>query len=205
MRVLLVDDHALFRDGLALLLHGLHDPLEVVHAASAEQASSLVQAGAQPDLVLLDLRLPGVEGAAAVRAMCALCPNAPVVVISGECTEALVRDCVEAGALGYIHKSADAGALLRALRTVIDGGVHLPPLPAAPAAPGAAVANLTPRQRQVVALMIRGHSNKAIAQQLGILETTVKSHVTAVLQTLGARNRTQAVFALHDVDPTLLR
>jgi DNA-binding NarL/FixJ family response regulator len=204
--VLLVDDHALFREGLALLLREVDEGVVVRHAASVPQALQRLDEGGRPDLILLDMVLPGEQGLDALKRMREHAEEVPTVVISGAEDPQLVRDCIEAGAMGFIPKASDSRVMTAALRLVLSGGVYLPslaihgsPLVAAEPRP---LAELTPRQRDVLMRLVQGKPNKIIARELGISDTTVKTHVSAVLQCLGVHNRTEAVFAMRNLDPT---
>lgn len=206
MNVLLVDDHALFRDGLALLLREVAPEVAVIHSGSTEQALQLIGTSGELDLVLLDLSLPGIAGVESLRLLRAAAEAVPIVVLSGNDDPDMVRQCIEAGAMGYVLKSTDARTMIAALRRVFDGQVYLPPTTRGLALlpgleqPQALVASLTPRQREVLQRLVQGKPNKVIARELGIRETTVKSHVTVLLQVLGVQNRTEAVVAVRHLD-----
>ena len=205
MDVLVVDDHTLFREGLKFLLRELDASLGIDEAGDCAAALERVSAR-RYDLVLLDLNLPGLRGMDALAALRAAVPEAPTVVLSGEDDPQLVRSAIKAGAMGFIPKSSTREVLIQALRLVFAGGVYLPPAaldthtaaPAATYAPGApdpAPLGLTPRQMEVLRCVIQGKPNKSIARELDISEGTVKAHLSAVMQSLGARNRTEAVYA----------
>jgi DNA-binding NarL/FixJ family response regulator len=198
--VLLVDDHALFREGLAHLLRDIDPQVTVSHAGSCDEAIARlgVPAGAPVSLILLDMAMPGRSGLDALRELRNGWPGVPVVVLSGTEDAQTVLRALDAGAMGFVPKSATPGALGRALETVLAGGVHLPALPAlAPmSTPGVAnTPHLTPRQRAVLALLLQGQPNKRIETALGLAAPTVKAHVSAVLHALGVTTRTQAVIA----------
>jgi DNA-binding NarL/FixJ family response regulator len=199
MRILLIDDHALFRAGLALLLRELDPAVDAMQAGSIAQALSL---SAVPDLVLLDLGLPGHTGIGALEEFLLQRTHAaPVVVLSGQEEPSVVRACIDAGAMGYVLKASDQRVLSAALDIVVAGSTYLPPAALATAEPGsprlaALLPQLTKRQRDVLAHLVQGKPNKVIARELGISDLTVKSHVTALLRELGLSNRTEAVFAL---------
>jgi DNA-binding NarL/FixJ family response regulator len=144
------------------------------------------------DLALVDLNMPGMDGVAGLRRLRAAAPTLPVVVASGQEDAATIRAVLAAGAVGFIPKSERSEVLLGALRLVQSGGTYVPSrLLNAP--PAAAAPELTPRQLDVLHLLLRGEPNKLIARELGLTEGTVKIHIAAILRVLHARNRTEAV------------
>jgi DNA-binding NarL/FixJ family response regulator len=200
MNVLLIDDHALFREGLKFLLGSLDAALHVDEAGDC--AGALEHAAARGyDLVLLDLKMPGVAGLDALAALREAIPAAPLVVLSGEDNPGVVRAAIERGAMGFIPKSSTPEVLIQALRLVLARGVYLPPAvldaAAEPAAERgeSALRGLTPRQVDVLRCVIQGKSNKVIARELDVSEGTVKAHLSSVLRAFGARSRTEAVYA----------
>jgi DNA-binding NarL/FixJ family response regulator len=197
VKILLVEDHALFREGLKFLLRTLDSALEVDEAANC--AAALQFAGAaRYDLVLLDFRMPGTQGLEALAALREAMSGVPVVVLSGEENPAVVRAAIEQGAMGFIPKTSTPEVMIQALRLVLAHGVYLPPSVLAPAKVTAGekiLPGLTPRQMDVLRCVIQGKSNKIIARQLDVSEGTVKAHLTSVLRALDARNRTEAVYA----------
>lgn len=201
MKVLLVDDHTLFREGLALLLAHVDDHVQVLHAATLQQAAAALPQA--PDLVLLDLVLPDARGLDGLFELRRMTEDIPVVVLSGTEDPATMRACIDAGAMGYIPKTAGSAQMRAALRQVLAGEVAMPQAAeagaAAPKADPGRLLGLTPRQLDVLRCLVQGKTNKAIARDLGIHADTVKSHVTAVLQALGARNRTEAVYAVRNL------
>ena len=208
MKILLIDDHPLLRGGMRYLLRSLDADLEMDEANNAAQALELVAARSY-DLVLLDLKMPGLNGMAALAALRAAVPETPLAVLSAEDDPGVVRAAIEGGAMGFIPKSSTPEVLVQALRLVLAQGVYLPPavLEAArsassPAtssveagAAGNVLSGLTPRQMEVLRCVIKGKPNKAIARELQVSEGTVKAHLSAVFQALGAHNRTEAVYA----------
>jgi DNA-binding NarL/FixJ family response regulator len=204
MNILLIDDHALFREGLKFLLRSLDAALEVDEAGDCAKALEHASRRAY-DLVLLDLKMPGVAGLDALAALREAIPAAPLVVLSGEDNPGVVRAAIERGAMGFIPKSSTPEVLIQALRLVLARGVYLPPAvldaaraPAAlPEQPSAdrVLPGLTPRQMDVLRCVIQGKSNKIIARELDVSEGTVKAHLSSVLRALDARNRTEAVYA----------
>jgi DNA-binding NarL/FixJ family response regulator len=211
MRVLLIDDHTLFRDALAGVLTGLDAEVRVFHAANADEARAAAAHYEDLDLVLLDLNLPGSQGMSLLVELRAALITVPVVVLSASERAADVRAALAAAAAGYIPKTASGPDMLAALRQVLAGEVSVPasllaavhaiesaaapaPAPAAPAA-----GTLTPRQIDVLRLLGEGLSNKGIANRLGLTEGTIKLHVSAVMHALHARNRTETVLVARQL------
>jgi DNA-binding NarL/FixJ family response regulator len=205
IRVLVVDDHAVVREGLRTFL-GLQDDLAVVGEA-ADGEAALAQAQAlQPDVVLMDLVMPRMDGIEAMRRLRAGGSTARVIVLTSFTDEATVLPAIRAGAAGYVLKTAAPAELARAIRLAHAGEALLDPAvaarvvaamvdggpDAARTSPRAAAAELTPREREVLALLAQGLANKRIARELGITETTVKAHVGHLLAKLGVADRTQA-------------
>lgn len=199
IRVLVVDDHPVVRQGLRTFLD-LQDDLRVV-GESADGESCVADAQRlRPDVILLDLRMPGADGVAALRGLREQGNPARVLVITSFTEPTAVLPAVRAGASGYVYKDVDPPALAAAIRSVHAGHVLLHPdvatlLAAGEARPGATT--LTPREHDVLTEVARGRSNREIARALSMSEKTVKTHVSAILGKLGVQDRTQA--ALHAV------
>jgi NarL family two-component system response regulator LiaR len=199
IRVLIADDHAVVRQGLRTFLE-LQDDIEVVgEAADGEQALAAVGELA-PDVVLMDLVMPGLGGVGAIERLRELGAPARVIVLTSFLDEDKVLPAVRAGAAGYLLKDTEPAELVRAIRIVDGGEALLHPAVAARVlrevvAAGDRVqrhALLTPREREVLSLLARGRTNKAIALDLGVAEKTVKTHVGNILGKLGLSDRTQA-------------
>ena len=197
--VLIVDDHAVVRQGLRTFLD-LQDDLEVVGEAgdgaeAVDEAERLA-----PDVVLMDLAMPGTDGVTAIRSLRARVPDARAIALTSFSDDERVFGAVRAGAAGYLLKDAEPAELVAGIRTVAAGhGLLSPPVAARlleeMAGGGGAhpeAADLTPREREVLVLIARGRSNKRIALELGVAEKTVKTHVGHVLAKLGVSDRTQA-------------
>ena len=189
MKILLVDDHALFREGLKCLLPGLDAGLELDEAGTCAEALERAATHSY-DLVLFDLKMPGLNGLDALTALRDAVPAVPVVVLSGEDDPRTIRAAIERGAMGFIPKSSTPELLIQALRLVLANGVYLPPT----ALHDETMPGITPRQREVLHRVIQGKTNKVIARELGISDGTVKEHLKAVLRSLGAHTRTEAVY-----------
>jgi DNA-binding NarL/FixJ family response regulator len=199
IRLLLVDDHEMVRAGLRTFLELQPDMAVIGEAATAEQALAQVPALA-PDIVVMDLMLPGMSGLDAVRRLGADHPGVRVVVLTSYAGQEWVLPAVRAGVAGYLLKDVGPVELADALRAVHAGGAQLHPTVAATVMQSVAAAErdpLTPRENEVLRLIARGLSNRLIARELALSEKTVKTHVSAVLAKLGVADRTQA--ALHAV------
>ncbi len=209
LRILLVDDHTLFREGMRYLLQGLDSSLTIDETDAVNDAIAMLSAQ-DFDLLLLDLKMPGYDGLDSLHAVKEAADSVPVVVLSGEDSPALIRQAIESGAMGFIPKSSSHDLLMQALKLVLAGGVYLPlnaisennaqysieqPRPKAEPVP---VENefhgLTPRQLEVLHGVVKGKPNKLIARDLNVSEHTVKAHLSAVFRALGAKNRTDAVY-----------
>ncbi|MBC5765697.1 response regulator [Ramlibacter albus] len=203
MRILICDDHALFAEGLKLVLEEIDGKLAVSVCGSAEEAMAL--ASRTPfDLILLDWHLRGLTGEAALVALHEAAAESTIVIVSGERDMHLVRRAVELGAASFIPKDASKQEFRAALATLARGALFLPAAAletaGAPATAGGqleladAFPGLTARQCDVLRAMLRGHSNKLIARHLGLSPETVKSHVRAVFDELQVHSRAEAVY-----------
>ena len=204
IRVLIADDHALFRDGLAHLLERLPGIAVAGEAASGEQAVVMATSD-PPDVILMDINMPGMGGIEALRRIHAELPAVAVVMLTMYEDGESVRAALAAGARGYVLKDSDRGALQRTIEAAARGELLLDsrtgallgaqfdrPADSAPA-PRAELAELTPRERQVLDLMARGHDNSAIAESLVISEKTVENHISSIFSKLGVTTRARAV------------
>jgi DNA-binding NarL/FixJ family response regulator len=203
IRVLVVDDHAVVREGLRSFLD-LQDGIEVVgEAAGADEAIGVASTSA-PDVVLLDLVMPGGDGIGAIRRLLEVAPGVRVLVLTSFADDAQIFAAIAAGAAGYLLKDVDPQALADGIRDVHAGRPALDPSVAARlmrrgGSPRPAHGDLTARERDVLLLVVEGLANKQIAQRLGIGEKTIKTHVSRVLAKLGVEDRTQAaVLAIRE-------
>jgi DNA-binding NarL/FixJ family response regulator len=216
MKILVVDDHSLLREALRGALKELQGDAAIFEASDGGEAMQFVKQHADLDLILLDLKLPDRDGFEMLTELRARDPSVSIVVMSALQDRDSVMRALDLGAVGFIPKSAPRKVILGALQLVFSGGVYIPPqalsrqekVPAIPepiASAGAQVARsatspadlgLTERQGDVLALMMRGKSNKAICRVLNLAEPTVKNHVRAILKALNVTNRTEAVIAV---------
>jgi DNA-binding NarL/FixJ family response regulator len=210
VKLLIVDDHPLFRDGLAALLRQSSADAEVVQASSTEEALGIVDERVI-DAVFMDLMMPGLSGEAAIREFARRHPDVPVIVLSSSESPHDVRRVLNAGASGYIPKSATAQTVVSALQLVLSGNIYVPPLLVAAAGRAAdsgaggprSVSQLTDRQVDVLRYLRDGLTNKEISAHLGIAEKTVKVHIAAIFKTLNVVNRTQAAKFLLEAPDAL--
>jgi DNA-binding NarL/FixJ family response regulator len=197
LKVLVIDDHPLIREGMRLPLRQLDPDAEILEAQHAEEGLAWAAANPDLDLVLLDIGLPGMDGLAALKRFRERHPAAPIVVLSAHDDRAHVIQAIDAGAMGYIPKSSKSTVLLNALRLVLAGGVYLPPQAMVHSEHKAIPEpNLTERQVQVLKCLVQGKPNKLICRELNMAEGTVKTHITAILKSLNVTTRTQAVIAV---------
>ena len=210
MKLLIVDDHHLIREGLKPVLRrlGEGEEAQVLEASGFEDAIRIADANPDLDLVVLDFHLPGVEGFAALNDLQERHPALPIVVMSGADDPGVMREAIDHGALGFIPKSSGSEVILNALRLVLSGGTYLPreimtasrPAPAAAPTPRPGRLRdlgLTPRQTDVLELLLAGKPNKAICRELDLSEGTVKTHIQAIFKALEVTSRVQAVNAVN--------
>jgi DNA-binding NarL/FixJ family response regulator len=201
IRVFLVDDHTVVRSGLASYLDTEDGMAVVGEAANGKEAldriAVLANSDSLPDVVLMDVLMPVMDGITATAEIKQRWPVVEVVAVTSFLEEAKIRGALEAGAAGYLLKDADAADVAAAIRAAVAGEVHLDPaaakaLTAALRAPRSAADNLTPRERDVVLLIADGRTNQQIATRLGVSERTARTHVSNILGKLGLASRTQA-------------
>lgn len=191
IRLLLVDDHLVVRIGLRSLLEMQPDLTVVAEAASGAAALAEFERH-QPDLTLMDLRMPEMDGAQTTTAIRARFPDARILVLTTFDTDEDIFRALQAGARGYLLKNTDSEPLLKTIRAVHAGTYRLPPEVAARLAQRQAAPELSPRERDVLELIVKGRSNKEIGSALGVAENTVKNHVKVILDKLSVQDRTQA-------------
>ena len=196
--IAIADDHPLMRAALQSALATLGPGMRFVEAANHAQTLALVASEPAPDLLLMDLHMPGTQGAEGVREVRERAPHVPLAIVSAEDDPASVRKLLALGVSGFIPKTDSPAVVASAVRLILAGGVYVPPalVTAAASGPiGPDAFGLTERQMEVVRLLARGLSNKVIARELGVSEGTVKVHLLAVFRALDVRNRTAAVLA----------
>jgi DNA-binding NarL/FixJ family response regulator len=206
LRILVIEDHALVREGLLLALKALEDtdadasPLEILGARDAEEALRLIEQNSDFDLALLDLMLPGVGGLAFLGVLRKRFPHIPVVILSALDDIDTVAKAMKGGAAGFVSKASSTDVLLGALREVLAGEIWLPPEYRESLSSGRKRARsvaerygLTKSQARVLDLLAEGKTNREIAELLGVTEGTVKIHVSAIFKALGVSNRSQAL------------
>jgi DNA-binding NarL/FixJ family response regulator len=197
MKVVIADDHPMVRDALARTVRLVEPQAEVIEAVDYASAEAALHEHA-PVLALLDLHMPGMDGAEGVRRLHARFAAVPLVVASGDDDPIVIRATFAAGAVGFLPKSESPEVLQQAIRLVRGGGTYMPTQALADLRHGAPpprpdASGLTPRQLDVLRSLMRGQPNKLIARELGLTEGTVKIHIAAILRALQARNRTEAV------------
>lgn len=206
-RIVIADDHPLFRGALRQALSGLGPDMVIDEAGLLEEVSATLHKNPDTDLVLLDLSMPGVRGFTGLMYLRAQHPEIPVIVVSANEDHGVIRRCMDFGASGFIPKSLGADDMREAIRTVLEGGVWTPPdlTPEGGQDKETAelvtrLSTLTPQQVRVLMMLSEGLLNKQIAYELGVSEATVKAHVSAILQKLNVESRTQAVIAASKIE-----
>lgn len=205
-RVLIIDDHPLVRDGLRSVIAISFDSCEILEAAGLEEAIALLEKQDSFDLILLDLNIPDVRRLDGLKLLRTRFPILPVVMVSGAFDRSVVQEALAAGAAGFIPKSLKRSGIVDALHRIVAGEIYLPETLGDVKAPSPEeddivrrIDSLTPQQRTVLAHLVRGRLNKQIAHDLGVSMTTIKAHVSAILQKLGVFSRTQAVIKANMV------
>jgi two-component system nitrate/nitrite response regulator NarL len=202
MKILIVDDHPIYRKGLIALLDQIEPDTALLQASDGAQALALIAENDDLDVVILDLVIPGMDGLRAIVEFGRIRPELPVIILSSSENPADVRAALANGALGYVPKSAAEHTLLAAIRIVLNGDIYVPPfvllqtetgqLSGLKIESGSDRSILTERQIEVLRRISAGQLNKIIAVELGLSEKTVKSHITAIFRALNVMNRSQA-------------
>ncbi len=206
-RLVIADDHPLFRGALREAVAGLFEDVDISEAGSFDDVARILERGGEVDLILLDLTMPGVRGFSGLMYLRAQYPSVPIVVVSANDDPAVIRRCMDFGASGFIPKTLGIEAIRGAIARIFEGGIWTPPdadlgagSDAGTAALMARLASLTPQQVRVLMMLSEGLLNKQIAYELGVSEATIKAHVSAILQKLGVESRTQAVIAASKIE-----
>lgn len=200
MNVLLADDHAIFREGFAHVVRAILPGCGLVEAGSFPQALRQLDAGSPIDLMIVDLRMPGMDGFRGIAALKARRSATPIAVLTASEDRDDMLGSLESGAAAFIPKTSGREAVATAIRVILGGGVWLPREDfATPASPAPPIKALTPRQIEVAALVRDGCANKEIAWRLGLSEGTVKAHLSAIMRVLGVRNRVLLVRRMEEL------
>jgi DNA-binding NarL/FixJ family response regulator len=206
-RLVIADDHPLFRGALREAVAGMVERADIAEAGTFEEVSKLLEESDEVDLILLDLAMPGVRGFSGLMFLRAQHPSVPVLVVSANDDPSVIRRCMDFGASGFMPKTLGIDEMRQAIKKVLGGGVWTPPdvdltagADAESAALMARLASLTPQQVRVLMMLSEGMLNKQIAYELSVSEATVKAHVSAILQKLGVDSRTQAVIAAAKIE-----
>jgi len=212
-KILIADDHPLFREAIHNVIADGFEGSEVMETSDLDSALGLTQEHDDPDLILLDLNMPGMHGLNGLMTLRNEAPTIPVVIVSAEEDKQVVLQAITYGAVGFITKSSPRAQMTEAIEQILNGNVYLPsdiirsgkqtPRRSGQDAPGIApelLQALTRKQLLVLERMTKGESNKQIAYYLDNAETTVKAHVSAILRKLGVQNRVQAILSASDID-----
>ncbi|MGP0092561.1 MAG: response regulator [Xanthobacteraceae bacterium] len=206
-RLLIADDHPLFRGALSEAISALFDRVEIAEAGTFDQVAKLLDSGGEVDLILLDLTMPGVRGFSGLMYLRAQYSSVPIVIVSASDEPSVIRRCMDFGASGFIPKTLGIESMRAAIVCVLEGGVWTPPdIDLRSGSDSGTVelmgrlATLTPQQVRVLMMLSEGLLNKQIAYELSVSEATVKAHVSAILQKLGVESRTQAVIAAAKIE-----
>lgn len=209
LRILIADDHALLRSGLGMVLENAFPSVELLQAGDLPQTLERLGEPLQLDLILLDLKMPGMDGFEGLRQVRQLAPRTPVAILSAYSDRELISEALRAGAKGYIPKASSESVLRHAISLLTEGGTYIPPeildgdgegtAPAKSLPEESPLRRLTPRQLDTLTLLVEGCSNKEIARRLGVIESTVKTHVKIILRKLDVANRTQAAMLANQL------
>lgn len=205
MKLLILDDHALFREGLHYILQAIDPNIQLLQAETLSQARDSLEQNPEITLLLIDLEMPVNDGFEALDLFTTLYPTLPCVILSASTRRADVVKALEKGALGFISKSTQGLALHNALKLILAGEVYVPYhiMLAERRINRKSGIDLTPRQQQVMRLVIKGHANKVIADKLDLAEPTVKMHLASIYEKLKVQNRASAIRKLTELKITL--
>jgi DNA-binding NarL/FixJ family response regulator len=206
-RIIIVDDHPLFRDALRQAMAAAFSGIDILEAGSLDELVEHLDDGLETDLVLLDLSMPGVKGLSGLLLLRSAYPSVPVVIVSASDDAGTIRRAMDFGASGFVPKSQPVGQIREAVRSVLEGRTWTPPGADLAVTDdkserdlASRLATLTPQQVRVLMMLGEGLLNKQIAYKLNVSEATIKAHVSAILQKLGVDSRTQAVIAISKME-----
>jgi DNA-binding NarL/FixJ family response regulator len=206
-RIVIADDHPLFRGALRQALCDVYPDVRIEEAGSLDDVIAILENGDEPDLILLDLKMPGVQGFSGLMYLRAQYPGVPAMVVSANEDAPVIRRSLDFGASGFVPKSSTAEQIRAALAAVLEGEIWVPAGidlteddDGEDTQMAARLATLTPQQVRVLMMLSQGLLNKQIAYELSVSEATVKAHVSAILQKMGVESRTQAVIAAGRID-----
>lgn len=192
LHFLIADDHALFREGIALVLQKLND-IHIDHACNAEEIIARVKQTPVIDVLLLDYNMPGVSCQENVQHICAVAPLTAIIVMSADDSPSTIESCLNVGVNGFIPKAFSSDDMLAAIKLVLSGERYIPDISSSRNISAPTHPEITTRQREIWQYIIDGDSNKVIAHHLGLSENTVKQHVSALFRHLGVHSRAQAI------------
>lgn len=190
MHILIADDHDLFREGMRLLLQPLEEVESLSEATSYDDIEQCLLKIPLPDILLLDLDMPGINGTASIRDICQSTPSMAVIVVSGHDTPQTIHACIQAGAMGFLPKSSSKDTMISTIHNVYAGNIHIP---SETDSITPEQTDLSPRQNEIFSLILEAKSNKEIAYLLGISESTVKQHITVLFRKFSVFSRTQLI------------
>ncbi len=197
MHLLLADDHGLFRDGMSVWLKQLDADISIDFANSYESVRDKISENSGYDLLMLDLGMPGMQGAFSVRKLHNQLNHTPLIVVSADENPLVIRSCIEAGASGYVTKSSEGNTILQAVKQVLSGAEYIPLC--ARVLENDEQYDFNDKQMQLLALLAEGLANKDIAEKMHLSEGTIKQYVTKILRTLNVDNRMQAGLKARDL------
>lgn len=192
MKMIIADDHPMVRTGLAQIVAGLAENVTIIEAADFQETKAVLAEHPDADVALIDLNMPGMRGTTSIASLVTCALSVPLVVVSASENPHDVREVLAAGASGFVPKQEKAATLLSVLRLILAGGTYAPPEMVSAPVRTVSTGELTPRQREVLAMLANGCPNKEIARDLGVAEQTVKGHLMTIFRLINVSNRVQA-------------
>ncbi len=200
-QIIVADDHPLFRSAISHLLQRLFRDIEIIEVDCFQHLQdSLEQQSTLPSLVILDLKLPDIQGLDGLLTLKKQYSELPVVIISAYDEEKVIQQTKHYGASGFISKSVEMDGIAQAISSILEGDLHFPQLDNSTQAQPSGIEQLTPTQVNVLKLLTEGKASKAMANEMGVTEATIKAHLTTIFKKLGVRNRTQAVIVANQMN-----